>query len=254
MANKGCHCTGCWPCSFLTGIIVLGSIAVPLVLNEYAWFALPGSFYLIHLIILCTSDTCKFLSKLDLKVNPYTQAYNLQHTPPVTVWHITCYHWETRFRTVTERDSNGNTRTRTETYQEKVITHTNSHTVHYRGWQDASPILSGLEQYRMTRIYNRLTFAFGSDAVRHQFHCMRREWIHFNDRDVHYDFSEAHKLPGMVSHVLTFNDKPKNFPCCLNCCAFTFLGFLTLDWVLMFWLMRYSARLDYRFVKVVHLI
>ena len=134
VANKGCHCTGCWPCSFFTSVVTLGTIAVPLILNDYVWFALPGSFYLIHLIILCTSDTCKFLSKLNLKVNPYNQTYHLQHTGPITVWHITCYHWETRFRTVTERDSNGNTRTRTETYQEKVVTHTNSHTVHYRGW------------------------------------------------------------------------------------------------------------------------
>ena len=252
MANKGCHCTGCWGCSFFTSVVCLGSICLPFILDNYLFFIITGVAYLIHLIVLCCSDTFKFLNNLDLDINPYKLTHKLQHTNPMTVWHIECYHYETRFRTVTTRDANGNTQTRTETYQEKVTTHRNTHNQRYREVEDASPILSGLEQFRMTRIYNKLDLAFANAEISHYFHQLRRDWIHFNDRDRHYSFSEKHVLPGMKGHVLAFNGKKKDFPCCLNTGAFCLLGFLTLDWILMFYMMRYSARLNYKFIKVVH--
>ena len=91
-----------------------------------------------------------------------------------------------------------------------------------------------------------------NEHLHHQFDQARRQWIHENNRDVLYDFSEKHEIPGLVSHLLTFNGKAKKFPRLLNCTVFTIMSVITLDWILMFWLMRHSARLDYTYVKVVH--
>ena len=248
VANKGCHCIGSWGASFFTSVVVLGSLALPFLLDSYLWFILTGVIYLVHWIVFACSDTCKFLQKLRPDVNPYELTYQCQKTPAHTKWHIVCYHYETRTRTTT--DSQGNTRT--ETYTEKVITHTASHVVRFEEQYDASPILSGLERFRMTRIYNKVKIAFVSEGVQEQFESMRRQWIHEHNRDVHHDFSEKHKLPGLISHVLTFNGKRKKFPRLLNCAVFTVLCVVTLDWVVMFWLMRHSARLDYTYLKVVH--
>ena len=220
---------------------MLGVVLDPL------WFILPGVFYIIHWVVFCCSDTCKFLSKLNKDVNPYELTHKCQNNPGYVKWHISCYHSETRAHTVT--DSNG---TRTTTRRERVTTWVNSKTVNFHEQCDASPILSGLEQYRLTRIYNKVDIAFENEEMRNHFNHMRSHWIQENHRDVHFDFSEHNDIKGMISHLLTFNGKRKKFPTFLNCCIFTMLAFLTLDWVLMFWLMRHSARLDYKFVKVVH--
>ena len=67
---------------------------------------------------------------------------------------------------------------------------------------------------------------------------------------MHYDFSENDYLPGMISHLLTFNDDKSKFPACLSCCCFVALGFAMMDWILIFWFMRHSARLDYQYFKI----
>ena len=133
-----------------------------------------------------------------------------------------------------------------------MVTHTSSHTWHFKEQYDASPILSRLEQFRLTRIYNKVKIAFCNEQLQQHFEDARRQWIHEHNRDVHYDFTESKEIPGLISHVLTFNGKAKKFPALLNCTVFTLLSVVTLDWILMFWLMRHSARLDYTYIKVVH--
>ena len=157
---------------------------------------------------------------------------------------------EQRTRTVSSTDSNGNTTTRTETYWVRVDTHHADNVVKYPDCKDASPILSGLEQYRMTRIYNTLKIAFATPEASEKYIKKRGDWIHHNDRDVSYDFFEKDCLPGMISHLLTFNDDKSKYPKCLTCCCLLLLGFLMMDWILIFWFMRHSARLDYQYVKV----
>ena len=49
---------------------------------------------------------------------------DLRKAQPGVLWMVTCYHYETRTRTVYYTDSNGNRKSRIETYQEKVVTYT----------------------------------------------------------------------------------------------------------------------------------
>ena len=50
--------------------------------------------------------------------------------------------------------------------------------------------------------------------------------------------------------MLTFNDDKAKYPKCLTCCCLIILAFLMIDWILIFWFMRHSARIDYEYLKV----
>ena len=50
----------------------------------------------------------------------------LRRAQPVIMWFVECYHYETRTRTVYYTDANGNQTSRLETYQEMVVTHSES--------------------------------------------------------------------------------------------------------------------------------
>ena len=69
VANKGCHCLDCWALEFAFFLLVAGTI--PLVLVDIALIAIPIVIYFLRLIVLCCTDTSKFLSKLNLDINPY---------------------------------------------------------------------------------------------------------------------------------------------------------------------------------------
>jgi len=60
------------------------------------------------------------------------------NSKPRCMFHMTCYHYETREREVTETDKDGNTTTRIETYQEKVVTWRATEDFHFRYWTDRS--------------------------------------------------------------------------------------------------------------------
>ena len=56
----------------------------------------------------------------------------------------------------------GNGNTRTESYQEKVVTHTASANYQYNTWQDVSVPISGLDEYNLTKLKNYKTFTFAN--------------------------------------------------------------------------------------------
>ena len=184
VANKGCHCLDCWQTELVLSLVFLGTIPLAIFVNT-ALIVIPLAIYLVRMGILCSTDTRKFLSQLELGINPYEHTDQLQKTAPYTVWRISCYHWERRTRRV--RTKNG---TRTEHYRVKVFTHRNSCYITYPGVVDASPILSGLERFKMTRIYNTLRIAFSSEQAQANYQTTRRDWIRFNDRDRYYHFAE----------------------------------------------------------------
>ena len=239
---------GCWGASFFTSIVVLGTLPLSFVLHNYLWMILPGVVYLIHWILFACSDTRKFLKKLRRDVNAYEMTYRCQQTPAHTKWSIVCYHYETRHSSSTDSDG----QTTINTYRERVVTYSKNRTVHFKEQYDASPILSGLEKFKFTRIYNKVKLAFVNKQQHARFVEERKKWVHLHTRDKHQDFYQEHVIPGLISHALVYNGKPGQFPALLNCTIFTLLAVLTLDWILMFWLMRHSARLDYTYSKIVH--
>ena len=67
----------------------------------------------------CASDSAKYIQNMEDFVDCLENIDRAIKAPPEIYWHIECWHYETRTRQV----SDGQGGTRTETYQEKVVTH-----------------------------------------------------------------------------------------------------------------------------------
>ena len=79
--------------------------------------------------------------------------------------YVECYHYETRSRQVSYTDSNGNTRYRTEYYQEKVITHRATGWIEYDYWLDRSTSVMGLGMHRLVKMELSKSYQY-ADSVR----------------------------------------------------------------------------------------
>lgn len=101
---------------------------------DHFWglFAWLYSTYCLEAILV--SKTLQYLTHIKLRPEVIDYYNDMRSKPPFIQWRIECWHWETRTRVVT--DSNGNTRT--ETYQERVVTHTARKVNTINKWTDAS--------------------------------------------------------------------------------------------------------------------
>ncbi len=115
VVNKGCHCLDCWVLLLVLAVMVLIMLPLGIVLGG-GLFAVMLLLCIVRIIVVCCTDTRKFLKALNLDINPYDYTEHMQSVNPYTEWTINCYHFETRFRTVTYRDSNGNSHQRIESY------------------------------------------------------------------------------------------------------------------------------------------
>ena len=114
----------------------------------------------IYFILLIEHFFCKefqYLAHLRDVSSSARTVRNLRSTKPVITFHIQCYHYETRYRTVTDTktDANGKryTETRTESYQKRVDTHRAIERYHFdRHEDDSSDNLDGINCEGVTRI------------------------------------------------------------------------------------------------------
>ena len=120
---------------------------------------IPG-IWLILLIEHAFCDEYEYLKNLGDVSNSANIVRNLRSSQPRINFHVQCYHYETRYRTIreTKRDAEGRSRTetRTESYQERVNTHRANEMYHYDRCEDiSSDGLDGINCEGVTRI--RLT-------------------------------------------------------------------------------------------------
>ena len=120
---------------------------------------IPG-IWLILLLEHFFSDEYEYLKNLGDISNSANIVRNLRSSKPCITFHIQCYHYETRYRVITDtkRDDQGRTRTetRTESYRERVNTHRANEMYHYDRCEDiSSDDLDGINCEGVTRI--RLT-------------------------------------------------------------------------------------------------
>ncbi|MEO0686480.1 MAG: hypothetical protein AAFY76_15935, partial [Cyanobacteria bacterium J06649_11] len=103
-----------------------------------AAYIFVGLGYLYVLIESCFSSVMGYLKMSFDSANAEQYVRSLLAKKPSVVTTAVCYHYETRYRTVTYTDANGNTQTRTETYQERVNTWTGAHVFVFDYWRDNS--------------------------------------------------------------------------------------------------------------------
>ena len=98
-----------------------------------------GPLFLAIQLSTCSS-TWSYLGQFKDKVKLSDYINQMVTVAPVISLSVSCYHLESRTRTVTRTDAQGRSYTDTETYYETVFTYSESENFEFSSWFDASDI------------------------------------------------------------------------------------------------------------------
>ena len=142
--------------------------------------------YLLVVFETCCSSELEYIQNLSDATGMGEFLKTLRESQGFITLHAKCYHWETKTRTVYEKDSNGNSRSRLETYQEMVVTHIDAETYNHETQVDASPAeitdTKGASK-AVTRVKLSKTYEFGDELTAQDFHT-RAEAFRERNRDL----------------------------------------------------------------------
>lgn len=132
----------------------------------------------------------------------------MQQVAPVITMKVECYHWETRTRVVYYTDANGNTQSRTETYQERVVTFVDVDTFSYGSWVDVSKReMPALSTVALTRLKIDLHILFGDEETSEEYNRQKAAMLERNEhRDDHMDYSRSEQVPGLEKRISAYVD------------------------------------------------
>jgi len=167
---------------------------------------------------------------------------SMRSAAPSVVFIAKCYHYETRYRTITERDSRGNTTSRTESYQEEVVTHTDVERYEYSLWDDvSSTTLEGIRANGVTRIAVSKSIDCGNDVTTQDFDA---KYSSFKERNRHKDlYMDAFydtSIPGFAEKIAVTSEKDGKIPSWMNVCLFFLTTVLFMSWPYR-WLFQYNT-------------
>ena len=191
-----------------------------------------GCCYLLMLIESCMSSEKKYLSSIIADASAFEFVNQLKYTDPQRAMSIECYHWETRTRTVYYTDSNGNTQTRTETYQERVVTHTESKIFPIAYAEDVSDSEGlNLYQYGVIRLKLNPDVKCGDSETLEKFNEMSNEMVEENrHRDDHIEFSYKDVINGFRKRVCAYT-YPRYRNSWMNSGCYWTASFFGLSWI-----------------------
>lgn len=143
---------------------IFGYIHLPLFIL-FLWIETFLSWEYQYLNFMLEEKTCK----------AYIQ--ELIEQQPVVTLSVVAYHYETRTRTVQTTGPDGQTRYETETYQEKVIDHTEVEQFPFSRWQDLSPSPDtlNLNAGKVTRVRLLKQIILGDNQTETEFSRLRSE-------------------------------------------------------------------------------
>lgn len=132
----------------------------------------------------------------------------MHQVPPKIDMIVECYHYETRVRVVYYTDSNGNTQSRTETYQEKVVTFVDQDEFSFGSWVDVSKRdMPALSTASVTRVRIEPCVLFGDQETADDYASQVAAMLERNrDRDVFTDFSAKREIPGLKKRISAYVD------------------------------------------------
>ncbi|KAK3724928.1 hypothetical protein QZH41_005686 [Actinostola sp. cb2023] len=127
---------------------------------------------------------------------------------PIISMTVECYHWETRTRVVYYTDANGNSQSRTETYQERVVTFVDSDVFSFGCWVDVSKReMPSISYVALTRLKIDAHINFGDQETEEDYGRQREDMLDRNrHRDVHMDFSTSREIPGLEQRISAYVD------------------------------------------------
>ena len=168
---------------------------------------------------------------------------------PRIVWNIVCYHYETRTRLVTERDSQGRTYTTYETYEERVDTWNASQVFHFDSCIDMSPDTLNVDAHRYILWTMTKTYDFADDYTRSSYSHQKRVFEEANKwHDTHYSLEENFNIEGFKDQMITSLDG--TFPRAMSVGVYFMSCIFLLELVYSAWLNGFATPQSYKFCKI----
>ena len=147
-----CYKIWCW------FIMLLLWLSILLIIIAFTYRTVERGFAIIlilfsyfgYIITNSSSSTCKYLFNKHKTESIHELMKRNFSSPPKLIFHVECYHYETR--TTTSTDSDGNSKT--ESKEEKVVTYTESRSFIFYTWRDTSGLFL-LDSHKVFRNFNK---------------------------------------------------------------------------------------------------
>eukprot|EP01083_Nonionella_stella_P139572 425994_1 len=168
---------------------------------------------IVYLMECWFSNSRKYLSQSMIKESAYQYVERIRNTAPDIWWKVECYHMEPVYEAI--RDGYGNEIGRRKVKEQRVTTWNARQSYKYGSWSDVSKQLTGLEQYKLTKLTFSKDYCFANNAASKRFYRARDTFKRNNDQDTFQDFTEGMDVNGYNSKLLA-EVQDGSTPCFLN--------------------------------------
>lgn len=225
-------------------------------LQEFWWiFALVELVYFVE--FFCSSTLRYLWNKTDSdSIRDYVVKIK-ETRPSISMW-CECYHFETRVRYVTEsytvNGPNGpetRTRQRMETYQEKVVTYTETDYFDFSHFFEISRMISDdIYDNDLIKIKFSQKIEFGDPYTRGAYDRQLSTFIARNkNRDACFTYTENKHIPGFKERMFSVNGEKHS--CLIHWWWYTVATILGLTWPFRLWVESKCVRGEFNFHSVV---
>ena len=165
-------------------------------------------------------------------------------------FHVTCYHYETRTKTVYYTDSEGRSQSRTETYQEMVVTHRASGDFYFKRCEDRTgKIVIYFE--KLTRLQLNTKYDFANSESRAAYERQKANFKLAHDFDDYQTFREEFKIRGLEKRVLIVPPGAR-VPGCMSIWMYILFSMIGLSFFYRLWFQEKTHGKDISIVKIFH--
>jgi len=209
---------------------------------------------IVYLIESCFSSERNYIKNLSMLTSATERIESIRNTQPNVSMNAECYHYELRTRTVNYTDANGNTHSRQETYQEKVVTAFIVEPFLFTHWLDSSEsTLTDVRRVGITKIKMELRVQFGDDTTAQNF---KKKFQLFQQknryRDVFVNFSVSTSVDGFKKRLATYtNADAGNKPGWIGSVWFWLATFFCIGWPYRIMFNRVTGKTEYKVVKII---
>ena len=203
-------------------------------------------------VVLVESIFCRELGYLknimqDETVWEYIQ--RMHQVQPRINMVVTCYHYETRIRIVHYTDANGNRQSRTETYEEQVVTFVDHGEFSFGSWLDVSKReMPVLDTASVTRVKIHPSLILGDQETADDYKRQVAEMLERNRyRDDFTEYSSSDEIPGLKKRISAYADLSVK-PFWIRPLFFWIATLLQMTWPYR-WLFRAKTAKEYYVLK-----
>jgi len=246
------YCAGVIPLNqnsfFISLAYVYSSLALPF------WFIFYVVLYLVYLIDVFCTNSCKYLHHMDLVEDFVTFVDRMRNVRPYVGFWCECFHYETRERRVHYRDSDGRRRTQTESHREKVVTHSEAEEFDYSKFEDISGnVTQEILAFIATKVKFSKTWSHGDERTKKLYEKQLANFIERNkDRDNHFHSSNVFNVEGFEERKLCLVELGRKSAVMSYGFYLLFSLLLLGSWPYRYWLETMTVRARFQFHKKIY--